>query len=94
VFSKKILGFFQVESSSDYSEFLDGNVEYCAEGKCLERLGSLDVDLAIFDCADESDVGIDLLKKVKQMHPGIPVIIATGFCSEDFVVNACKSGAT
>jgi AraC-like DNA-binding protein len=91
--SKKILVFFQVESSCDYCKFLDRIVEYCAEEKCQERLGNMDADLVILDCAFEMGSCVDLLKKLKLMHPGTPVIVVTGFGSEDFVINAFRNGA-
>lgn len=93
MFSKKILVFFQYESSCDYCKYLERNVQYCAEDKSLEILGNLDADLVILDCACETESSIDLLKDIKQNHPGIPVIMVTGFCSEDFVINAFKNGA-
>lgn len=36
---------------------------------------------------------IDLLKNIKLKHPGIPVIVVTGFGSENFVIQALKNGA-
>jgi len=91
--SKKILVFFQVESSCDYCKFLDRIVEYCAEEKCQERLRNMDADLIILDCDFEMGSCVDLLKKLKLMHPGTPVIVVTGFGSEDFVINAFRNGA-
>ncbi len=93
MFGKKVLVFFQVESSCDYCKFLERNVEYCAEVKCLERLGNPGADLVILDCSFETDSCIDLLKNIKQKHPGIPVIVVTGLGSEDFVISAFKNGA-
>ncbi len=89
----KILIFYQVESSCDYCKFLERNVEYCVEEKCLERLANLEADLVILDCAVEKDGCVDLLKNIKRLHPGIPVIIVTGLGSEDFVISAFKNGA-
>jgi AraC family transcriptional regulator len=91
--SKKILVFLQVESSCDYCKFLERNVEFCAGAKSAEKLGNLETDLVILDCAFEMNDCIELLKNIKLTHPGIPVIVVSGFGSEDFVINALKNGA-
>lgn len=93
MFSKKVQVIFQFESSCDYSKLLEWNVEYCADENCQGKLGNLDADLIILDCAVETEARIELLKKIKQIQPSIPVIIVTGFDSEDFVIKAFKNGA-
>ncbi len=90
---KKILVCCQDESSCDYCKFLERNVEYCAEEKCVERLGNPHTDLVILDCADEKDSCLELLKNMKTTHPGIPVIIVIGSVSEDFILKAFRNGA-
>jgi AraC family transcriptional regulator len=89
---RKVLVFYQVESSCDYRKFLERNVEYYPEENCLEKIMNLEADLVILDCASGKDNFIDLLKKIKLMHPGIPVIMIIGTGSEDFVINAFKNG--
>src|SRR6476620_5354152 len=37
--------------------------------------------------------GLDLLNKVKEMHPGLPVIIMTAFSDLDSAVSAFQGGA-
>lgn len=93
MFSKKIIVFYQYEACCDYGKYLERHVECCIERTCLERLENRDIDLIILDCAVEADSSIDLLKNIKQVHPGIPVIVVTSFASEDFVIKAFKSGA-
>lgn len=92
MFDKKIMVFFQVESSCDYCKFLERNVEYCTAEKCLDKLGDLEASLIILDCAHDESSCLDMLKDIKLRHPGIPVILITGFGSEDFVIDALKNG--
>ena len=93
MYNKKVLVTSLVEGSFDYCKFLVNDVGYCLDNNCLALLSTFNIDLVILDCAVESDDSIDLLKKIKQMHPGIPVIVVAGFGSEDFFVKAFRSGA-
>jgi AraC family transcriptional regulator len=93
MFTKKIIVFFQAESSCDHYRFLEKNVEYIPEEKGLERLQGLNSDLFILDCCLVTDKCVDLLKNIKKTRPAIPVIFITDACSEELVVEVFKNGA-
>ncbi len=61
-----------------------------------EGLGALSTappDLILLDIGLPDISGIDLLKKIKASHPGIPVIMITAFEDIDTVISAMKSGS-
>jgi DNA-binding NtrC family response regulator len=59
----------------------------------LGRLGSEDIDLAIFDMQMPEMGGLELLRRVRDRRPGLPVVIMTAFGSIDTAVDAIASGA-
>ena len=50
-------------------------------------------DLVLLDVRMPKIGGIDALQKIKEISPGIPIIIMTAFASVDTAVEALKSGA-
>lgn len=72
---------FHVVTSSSYRE---------AESFLL---GSLKIDLAIFDINLPDGQGIDLMPLVKESNPSAEVIILTGFGTIELAVTASKRGA-
>lgn len=62
------------------------------ESTALDAAGS-GVDLAIVDIKLGVDNGIDLLRKLKQMYPYMPVIMITGFGTVALTKEAFKIGA-
>ena len=50
-------------------------------------------DLILMDIRMRKVGGIEALKKIKEMSPGIPIIIMTAYASVDTAVDALKSGA-
>ena len=59
----------------------------------LKRLKSESFGLIISDIKMPGISGIDLLKKIKTLHPEIPVIMITAFASANDAVEAMKLGA-
>ncbi|HEY0201427.1 MAG TPA: response regulator, partial [Burkholderiaceae bacterium] len=64
----------------------------------LTELGEDDPDnlgpqVLVSDIRMPGGSGLDLLEKVKQMHPGLPVIIMTAFSDLDSAVSAFQGGA-
>ena len=59
----------------------------------LDRLRAEEVDLAIFDMQMPEMGGLDLLRRVRERRPGLPVVIMTAFGSIDTAVDAIASGA-
>jgi two-component system response regulator HydG len=50
-------------------------------------------DLILMDIRMAEVSGLEALKQIKEISPGIPIIIMTAFASVDSAVNALKSGA-
>jgi len=72
----------------------DWVVEFAGDGaEALERCNSLEPDLVVTDFNMPTMDGLQLLNKLKQSHPRIPVIIATAVGSEELAVTALEQGA-
>lgn len=68
-------------------------IEACTYSEALERLGG-DFDIALFDYHLPDGNGIDLLLKVRKTSHSLPVIIMTGYGTEDIAVKSFRTGAT
>lgn len=60
--------------------------------RALQIMESTNMDLVITDLRMSGMSGLDLLKKVKQRTPSVPVIILTGFGDMDSVIAAMRAG--
>jgi len=58
----------------------------------LER--EKDISLVITDVIMPGISGIDLLKRIKEKHPDLPVIVMTGMLSIENTVSSLQSGAS
>jgi len=61
--------------------------------RALERVRGTVVDAVLTDMRMPGQSGLDLLKEVKRLHPGIAVVMMTAFGSVDDAVTAMKFGA-
>ena len=68
-------------------------VEECNLREAKDFINQSQVDLILLDCALEIENGVTLLKEIKAMRPGTPVIFLTDIGSEDSVLKAFKAGA-
>ena len=59
----------------------------------LEVLSRDEFDLLLLDLALPGESGIDLLPRIKTMHPNLPVIMITAFGTVGNVVDAVRAGA-
>lgn len=62
--------------------------------ECLEKLEQELVHVVILDVKMPGMDGVETLKKIKQRHPRIEVIMLTGHATVDSAVEGLKSGAT
>ncbi|MEI6306432.1 MAG: response regulator, partial [Deltaproteobacteria bacterium] len=70
-------------------------VQTCSSGfKAIEIMQKEIFDLIITDLKMPGMSGIEVLKSVRTLQPGIPVILITGFASIDTAVDAMKNGAS
>ncbi len=61
--------------------------------KALEELGKSNWDILLVDLKMPEMDGLELLQKVKEISPSIPVIIITAYATVDTAVKAMKEGA-
>lgn len=96
-----------VEDNPQVREFAEGlladlgcdaiSAESAAEA--LDQLGSRKVDLVLTDVVMPGMSGVELARLIEQAHPGVPVLLATGYSDEivkrgsEFVVLAKPFGA-
>jgi DNA-binding NtrC family response regulator len=59
----------------------------------LDRLRSETFDLVLSDLKMEGMSGIDLLSRIKEIDPELPVLMVTGFASIDTAIEAIRRGA-
>ncbi len=72
----------------------DWSVEFAGDGaEALERCQVSEPDLVVTDFNMPSMDGLQLLNKLKQHHPRVPVVIATATGSEELAVTALQQGA-
>ncbi len=62
--------------------------------ECLEKLDQELVHVVILDVKMPGMDGVETLKKIKQRHPRIEVIMLTGHATAESAVEGLKSGAT
>lgn len=61
--------------------------------EALSLLGKSTYDLVITDLRMEGMTGVDLLREIKRINPGLPVILITAYGSIDSAVDAMRLGA-
>ena len=70
------------------------SVESCANGhSALDLLQAKDFHMVITDLKMPGMSGLEVLKGIKVLQPGIPVIIIAGYSTVDTAVAALKNGA-
>jgi len=72
------------------------NYQVIEAGTCSEALKSLDphIDIALIDYQLPDGNGIELLGTIRKTKPLLPVIIMTGYGTEDIAVRSFRTGAT
>ncbi len=60
----------------------------------LQCLANRDYDLALLDLGLPDSKGIEIIQKVQQVNPNIPVVVLTGLDDEETGLLAIKNGAT
>lgn len=78
-------GFF---SKKGYEVFLAGNGK-----ECIEQVRSRTVDLVLTDYKMPDMTGYDVLLAVKEINPGVQIILMTAFGSVETAVEAMQKGA-
>ncbi len=63
-------------------------------GELLELLREKDPDIVILDIAMPGKSGLDVLKDIKEYHPGLPVLILSMHPEDRFAIRSLKAGAS
>src|SRR5205807_8376821 len=70
------------------------NVTLAPDGAAgLERLSQNEFDLVLLDLALPGESGIELLPRILELQPGLPVVMITAFGTVANVVDAMRAGA-
>lgn len=62
--------------------------------EALSLVRTLTFDIVILDIALPGESGLDALKKIKQICPGLPVLILSVYAEEEFAVRTLRAGAS
>ncbi len=86
---QQFLDDFKFFTSNDYDVQCTTNSE-----EAITRIRMQDPDVVLLDmCLDHGEDGIDLLRRIKDLDPDLPVIIITQYPSHDSAVRSMKLGA-
>ena len=62
--------------------------------EALDRLERRDIDLVVTDVRLPGLSGLELTKRMQEIHPDVPVIVMTGYADVETAVEALKQGAS
>ena len=73
----------------------EGHTVSCAvdAASALERLGLHPIDLVVTDLSMPEMDGLELLRRIKQREPALPVVLVTSSGTEAVVTEALRAGA-
>ncbi len=78
---------FELALSDDYTLY------FAEDGRtALHSLGRYLIDLVILDLRLPDLDGIEILRRIRQVTPSLPVVIVTAFSSHDSAVDAANLG--
>lgn len=60
----------------------------------LERMNQRDFSLVITDLKMPGMGGLEVLRQIRILHPGVPIVMMTGYSTVETAVEAMKNGAT
>lgn len=61
--------------------------------EALEHVRNSPFDVVILDISLPGESGLDVLKKIKQIRPGLPVLMLSVYAEEEFAVRTLRAGA-
>ncbi len=68
--------------------------EFASAEELLERLGELRCDLLLLDIRLPGIDGLEALKRIHRLRPGLPVLVLSIYAEEQFALRALKAGAS
>ncbi len=83
---------FKVETASDVTQGLASFKEALATDEPFD-IAVLDMNMPDFDGRESADAGLDLLKRLLEVQPGLPVIVLTAFDAVSKAKTAISAGA-
>ncbi|MHC4113835.1 MAG: ATP-binding response regulator [Planctomycetota bacterium] len=80
-----------LKKSSQTTEFTIRTVQSLTD--CLECLKNCSFDLVLLDLGLPDSSGIEVVQKVQNANPNIPIVVLTGLADEQIGLDAIKKGA-
>ncbi|MDD6736324.1 MAG: response regulator transcription factor [Clostridiales bacterium] len=81
------------EEFSDFDNFEVIGCAYSA-GECVEMMEHTEPDVLLLDIRMETEyAGINIIPKVKEIHPNIKIIMLTSYTDDDYIFAAFANGA-
>lgn len=68
--------------------------EAATGGELLDLVGSTEADVVLLDITLPDMNGLEVLKRIKQVRPGLPVLIFSMFAEDEFAMPALHAGAS
>ena len=68
--------------------------EAAAGGELLALVGSVEADVVLLDITLPDMNGLEVLKRIKLVRPGLPVLIFSMFAEDEFAMPALHAGAS
>ncbi len=81
-----------MEILSDYSDDVTFH-EAGSSGEALSLLGQFAFDLVLLDISLPDENGLETLKKIRRVHPALPVLILSMHPEEEYAIRTFRSGA-
>ncbi|MBO8151662.1 MAG: response regulator [Candidatus Marinimicrobia bacterium] len=83
-----------IELIKDFLAYKGFDVDYAQDEKgTYEKIKTFNPDIILLDIRLPDADGIDMLKKIKEKHPEIDVIMITGVTEKDIALKALDLGA-
>ncbi len=77
-----------------YQALSAGDAAGALEALAQAGAGPASIDVAICDIAIPGNTGLDLLRRIRREHPGVAVVILTGYGTIESAVEAVRLGAS
>ena len=83
-----------INTLAERLELRDIQADFVTTGReAINRIGERDYDVVILDMVLQKVRGLDVLKEIKQKHPGLAVILVSGRGSDQDVLECKAEGA-
>ncbi|MCC6868306.1 MAG: response regulator transcription factor [Burkholderiales bacterium] len=67
--------------------------EAATGSQCIELVRNGEFDVVLLDISMPDKNGIDTLKTLRQIRPGLPVLMLSGYAEDQYAINLLRAGA-